>query len=327
MKKKIKIDYNLEEHEVDIGGVRKLTLNILRKSKIPMYINELVDAINNEFIGSDKESVVSVIKSLVIEGYDIKEISHGKRKLYALVRYASMDEKKLYRMHGDIQTPTIHTSDWHLGSNGFYKLGFNKLLKDIKKYDIQSVCIAGDLIQGRGVYSTELSELLMPKLGDQIGYAVELLNEIDIDVHLISGNHEEKVQGSVHIGLEPLKLVANACDNVHYYGHVANLTLNDEYHYMMMHGSGAVTQSTSQMIEKIWRGLRSKPNLLHCGHAHQSAFVRKDVGMWSIMSGSLQRSNTWLLQKGHTSKVGWWILKDIPDPETIELIDRTITLN
>ena len=322
-------DINFEEVNLDIGGISELVLTTLQKSKVPIDINYLSEMVSVKQIGADRDSVKEAIRTLTLEGYDIKKITHGKNELYSLVRYSSVtDESLLYRMHGEIETPFILTSDWHVGSKGFYKMAFNQMVKDISTYDVTAVCVAGDIIQGRGVYSTELSELQMPALGDQIGYTIELLNELgDVDVHVISGNHEEKVQGSVYIGLDPIKLISNACSNTHYYGHVANLTLNKDYHYMMMHGSGAVSKATTAMVQKIWEGLRSKPNILHCGHAHQSAFVRQDVGKWAIMSGTLQRTNSWLIQKGHNAKIGWWIVNDINDLDTITLTERTVKLN
>ena len=316
----------IESVEIDLGGIRELTLTILQKTKGPIELKALVSKITKKVIGANKEAVRSAMKSLIIEGYDIKEITHGKKKLYALVRYNDREEKDMYRIHGQIKTPLLVTSDWHLGSKGFYKIGFNKLKKDVEEYSIESMTIAGDIIQGRGVYSTELNELLMVSLGDQISYAVDLLNEIDTDIHIISGTHEEKIQGSVHIGLDPLKLVAAGCDHVQYYGHVANLDLNKKYKYTMMHGAGAVTLASTQMIEKIWRSMVNKPNILHMGHNHQIDYVRKGQNKVGLNSGTLQRTNAWLLQKGFNAKIGWLIIDSIDD-ETMVIIDRHPRLN
>jgi len=316
----------IEGIEIDLGGIRELTLTLLQKSKGPMEFKTLLSKIKRKIIGANTEAVKSAISSLIIEGYDIKEIRYGKTKLYALVRYPDREEKDMYRTHGQIKTPLLLTSDWHLGSKGFYKIGYNKLKKDVEEYSIESMAIAGDLIQGRGVYSTELNELLIVSLGDQISYAIDLLNEINTDIHLISGNHEEKVQGSVQVGLDPLKLVATGCDHVHYYGHVANLDLNKKYKYTMMHGAGAVTLASTQMIEKIWRSMVNKPNILHMGHNHQIDYVRKGQNKVGLNSGTLQRTNAWLLQKGFNAKIGWLIIESMDD-ETMVIIDRHPKLN
>lgn len=319
-------ELEIESVELDVGGIRELTLKLLQKSKVPIELKQLVSNIKSKVIGTNTEAVKSAIKSLVIEGYDIKEIIHGKKKLFALVRYPDREEKDMFRTHGQIKTPLLLTSDWHLGSKGFYKIAYNKLRRDIEEYSIESMTIAGDLVQGRGIYSTELNELLMVSLGDQISYAVDLLNEIDTNIHLISGNHEEKIQGSVSIGLDPLKLVAAGCDHVNYYGHVANLDLNKKYKYTMMHGAGAVTLASTQMIEKVWRSMVNKPNILHMGHNHQIDYVRKGQNKIGLNSGTLQRTNAWLLQKGFNAKIGWLIVEDMDD-ETLTLIDRHPKLN
>lgn len=316
----------LENVDVDLGGIQELVLAVLQKANQPVPIESLLESISRKILGATKDDVISAIAGLMVEGYDIKELINGKHKLYALVRYVSIDEKDMYRIHGEVNTPILLTSDWHIGSKGFYKMAYNKLLSDIEKYKIKDVCFAGDLLQGRGVFSTELSELSIPELGGQISLAVDLINDIPVPVHLITGNHEEKVTGSIHVGLDPLKLVSTACDNAHYYGHVANLTLNSEYHYMMLHGDGAISQATSMALDRLYRSLANKPNILHVGHFHQSCYVRLGHKKHGFMSGTLQRTNTWLIQKGYNAKIGWWILKSI-EGETLEVVERSPVLN
>lgn len=316
----------LENVDVDLGGIQELVLTTLQKASQPVPLETLTASVSAKIIGSNKDDILSAIVGLVIEGYDIKEITHGKQRMFALVRYISMDEKDMYRIHGEIHTPVLLTSDWHYGSKGFYKMAYNKMMADIKNFNVKDVCIAGDILQGRGVFSTELSELLIPELGEQISGAVSLLNDIEVPIHIISGNHEEKIQGSIYVGLDALKIVSTACDHSKYYGHVANLTLNGDYHYMMLHGDGAITQATSMALERLYRSLANKPNVLHMGHFHQAAYVRLGHKKHGLMSGTLQRTNTWLLQKGYNAKIGWWILKSI-DNESIELIERSPVLN
>lgn len=317
---------NLEEATIDIGSIQELVLSTLQKSKEPLFLEGLVLSVSQKVIGATKESVVQSINTLITEGYDIKELVRGRTKLITLVRHYEMTEDDMYRIHGQIKTPLLITSDWHVGSKGFYKIAYTKLRKDIEEYSIQDTVIAGDVLQGRGVYATELSELLIPDLTGQIDLAQDLLNELECTVHMVQGNHEEKIQGSVHVGLDALKLVAGGCSNVTYYGHVANLMLNERYRYTMMHGSGAVTAASTHMIEKVWRELVMKPNILQMGHNHQMDYVRKGHNRIGLNSGTLQRTNAWLIQKGNTAKIGWWILEDIDD-EAIKLIDRQPKLN
>jgi len=263
------------------------------------------------------------LKILQAKGYDIKEITSGQERLYVLIRTSSLKEEEMYRVHGSIETPIIITSDWHIGSKGFYKIAFDFLLKDVEQFGVNDVLLAGDLLQGRGVYRTEMADLLIPTVGEQIEVAVDLLSKLPARVHLVTGNHEEKIKGSIHIGLDVLKILSKQLDHVFYYGNVAQFDLNKEYRYMMMHGSGSPTEATSYRVEKIWRELLFKPNILHIGHTHQLNLVQKGINKWGIISGTLQRTSSWLLSKGFTAKVGWIILEDIPDPETWKFIFRT----
>jgi len=313
----------LKIHQIDedIGTLHEYVLSILQKSD-PISLNELIEKASKKFINPSEESIRSSIRTIIEKGYDVKELIVNGERVYSLVRSPELNEENMYRSMGDISTPIILTGDFHFGSKSFYKLAFDQLVEDSKKFNIKDIMIAGDLIQGRGVYPTELEELSLPSISDQISGVSDLLSKLDCNVHLISGNHEEKVQGSVDVGLEPLKIVARTCRNVSYYGHVANLKLNKDYTYMMFHGSGSVTTAVTHMIEKVWRELISKPNILHMGHTHQSAFVRKGNQRYLIMSGTLQRTNSFLIQKGWNAKIGWFIIKSIGS-EYIEIIERS----
>ncbi len=287
-----------------------LVLEVLQKSKLPLTLSDIAESLP---IPVTEDDIRIAISSLSERGYDIKEITRGDEELYVLVRFFDLSEDEVYRVHGNIETPLLLTSDWHFGSVNFQKKALLELKTDVIDYDIQSVMIAGDLIQGRNVFRTELQELAIPSITKQVTGVTSILRDFPCDIHLISGNHEEKVKGSVMIGYDPLKTVASSLDNCTYYGHVAMLRLDDDYKYMMVHGGGSLTQATTHMVEKIWRELKEKPNILHVGHLHQEALVVKDRGKTCIMSGTLQRTSAWLLSKGWNAKICWVIIYDITD--------------
>jgi hypothetical protein len=306
----------IEEIRPDPNAVLYSTLKILQKSKEPLLLEDLLKKVEEDILVVEKEDILDALEILTRKGYDIKEITKGRDQLFVLIRTPSLAEEEMYRIHGSIETPLIVTGDFHIGSKGFYKIAFDQMLKDIERFRINDVLLAGDLLQGRGVYKTEMADLSVPGIGDQLELASRHLEKIDARVHLVTGNHEEKIKGSIHIGLDVLKILSKSLDNTFYYSSVAQFTLNDEFRYMMMHGGGTPTEAASYRVEKIWRELYFKPNVLHTGHIHQKVLVEKGVGKFALSSGTLQRTSSWLLAKGVTAKVGWFILLDIPDPES-----------
>lgn len=312
----------IEKIEIDYSDITEFLLSTLQKSDRPISLSQMVLLCSKKFKLVNEESIRVSIEVLKSKGYDIKEIIKDGELYYSLVRNPITDEEQMYRSMGDIATPILLTSDLHFGSKSFCRQAFDQLVEDVDYYNVNDVMIAGDLIQSRGVYPSELDDLEIFDITEQITGVTNLLSKINANVHFIAGNHENKLQGSVEIGLDPLRLVASKSKSFHYYGHVANLTLNDRFSYMMIHGSGGVTTATTYMIEKIWKELLIKPNILHTGHTHQSAYVRKGDLRYLIQSGTLQRTNAFLIQKGWNAKISWFIVRSISS-SGIDIVERT----
>jgi len=293
----------------------KVLLKLLTRTKIPMRSDELLGKmVDLGFEDYNQSELADDISRLFKIGYDIKTMHEGLDKYYSLVRYSIPVGEEFYRKLGKIETPFLATGDFHLGSQTYCQSAFNELVKDIKKYKIKHVSIAGDLLQGRGVYTTEFQDLLMPNIGEQIEACVTILKQIpkSVKLHVVIGNHEEKIKGNVDVGLDPVKIICNMLPNARYYGHVANLQLDKDYAFLMMHGSGYMTRAISYRADVIWDNLVEKPNVFQMGHLHQ-------LGCWCkppqnnniIMSGTLQRESAWLMSKGITAQLGWIIVHDI----------------
>jgi len=97
----------------------------------------------------------------------------------------------------------VFTSDLHIGSMKFYEdefLEFIKILNgqvdDFKLkriiQKIRYIIIAGDLVEGVGVFPNQREELLIEDLYDQYKHAYNLLRKIrnDIKIIIIPGNHD-----------------------------------------------------------------------------------------------------------------------------------------
>ena len=120
----------------------------------------------------------------------------------------------------------------------------------------------------------------------------------------ISGN-------SVEVGLDmPQALVGKlkSALEYRYYGHVAKLQVDNIYDLVMLHGSGGMGYSIGYMMQKIDRNLIEHPNFLVAGHLHQLYSLPRPGHRNYIMGGTMQRENSYLINKGIVAQVGYLII-------------------
>ncbi|MBU0706739.1 metallophosphoesterase, partial [Patescibacteria group bacterium] len=257
-----------------------------------------------------------LVKRLRGHSYDVKAIPAGGKLLYAMVRTADITSETYYKPLGNIQSTCIQSSDWHVGSKTFSKKAFELMLEDIEDNSISDLMIDGDLIQSLGVHRLELADVSIWDATEQVLELVDLLTMIpkDVNIHFVLGNHEEKLKNQIQVGYDALndavsKMNERGFHNCNYYGSVANLTMDDDYTYLMMHTAGGVTYATSYRVERTWHNLIQRPNMYHTGHSHQLMHLSKAPHHELVISGTLQRENAWLMNKGLTSQVGWLLMR------------------
>lgn len=285
-------------------------LEFLQVSPLPVSPHQISSHMSRYGFSLSQEAILEFLDYLRSRGYDVKEIKESGREYYVLVRTFDVSRSE-FKPHGELKLPVIMTGDWHYGSLGFQFESFKEMVEDIEQFGVKSFTICGDIIQGRKVFPTELQELSIPSISGQLEGIVNVLRWIprDVEIHCVLGNHEEKIRGDVEVGFDPLILLSNTLQNVVYHGHVATLAFGD-YKFMMMHGSGFATTASSHVVEKIWRGLAEKPDIFQIGHTHQLLQVSKDDSKTLFVSGTLQRTNAWLMSKGLRAQLGWIILLD-----------------
>jgi DNA polymerase II small subunit len=94
-------------------------------------------------------------------------------------------------------------SDLHIGSKQFQRKSFNKFLRWLKGQEgnyrhrsiasrVKYVVIAGDVVDGVGIYPGQLEELAIKDIYEQYASAAELIQQIPeyIEVIIIPGNHD-----------------------------------------------------------------------------------------------------------------------------------------
>ncbi|MDD1673861.1 MAG: DNA-directed DNA polymerase II small subunit [Methanomicrobiales archaeon] len=94
--------------------------------------------------------------------------------------------------HSDHPGKAIFISDTHVGSNTFMNKEWNKFVSWVEGSDAQYLLIAGDLVDGIGVYPNQDSELVIRDIYEQYATLGEMLSTLPhhIIIVLSPGNHD-----------------------------------------------------------------------------------------------------------------------------------------
>lgn len=290
----------------------EIILSFLTKFKKPIVAESLCESIEKKT--GDSLSTVelsALVKRLRKSGYDIKKIPSGGKIRYGLVRTADISSGMYYKSLGEIGSNLVLSGDWHVGSPHFSIEAFEQLVEDIIENSVSDLMLCGDLIQSLGVHRLEVPDVDLWTGEQQVEALTDHMCSIpkDVKIHMVVGNHESKLKNKVQVGYDALshlvsKMNERGFHNVYYYGAVANLTMNDEYTYLMQHGS-SMSYAVSYGSQKIFEKLIQRPHIQHTGHIHQFLHLPRPPHHHIFVSPSLQRENAWLMNKGITSMVGW----------------------
>jgi predicted phosphodiesterase len=276
-------------------------LKRMQKSKFGLPLSEIEDLVNGE-------RVSDVLDEIRDNGYELIEIG-GIEPRWNLVKFYERKFKHFKPM-GEVETPLALAADAHMGSEGYSKNAWRQFTDDCIDNDVNAVLFAGDLLQGLGVHRLEAGDLRIFKIDQQEDLAVEQLKMLEgIPIHLVHGNHEEKIMSKHQIGHDSCKAIARRVPNCTYYGWGCNLTLNGEHQLFMEHTSGSLTYAQSYRVQRIFDNLMEKPDVFVTGHLHQLGVFYRPGGHSLIQAGTFQRQNSFLAQKGHAPSIGWIVLK------------------
>jgi DNA polymerase II small subunit len=231
-------------------------------------------------------------------------------------------------------------SDIHVGSLLFMEREFQKFLnwlntesgnqRDVAE-GIKYIAIAGDLVDGIGIYPAQESELSIPDIYKQYNYISKMLEQIPsyIEIIIAAGNHDAvrrcEPQPSLIDMMEPVAELSN----VHLVGNPASFTTHG-YETLMYHGTSmdALISSISTLSygapetaqieylkkrhlspiygnreqtapeEKDLMAIDSVPDIFHCGHVHKNGYADYR-GVKIINSGTWQAQTDFQQQQGH----------------------------
>jgi DNA polymerase II small subunit len=132
------------------------------------------------------------------------------------------------------------TSDLHIGSKYFMEAEFLRFIQWLSSDDdigskVKFLCIAGDIIDGVGIFPNQDKELKDIDASKQLMYAMKLLNQIpkNIEIFIIPGNHDLGRRALPQSSLSAF--IDSSTDNFHMIGNPSLIRL-DSVKLLMFHG-------------------------------------------------------------------------------------------
>jgi len=256
-------------------------------------------------------------------------------------------------------------SDLHVGSKMFLREVFERFLLwlegrvgDARQRDLASrtkyVVVAGDLVDGIGIYPQQEEELYLHDIFRQYEEVASLVERIPdyIKIVLSPGNHDA-VRPSEPQPAIPREVAGRLYDlNTVMVGNPAWVSLHG-VKFLIYHGRsfddlvsilpGNSRKDVSSMMMRLLRArhlapmyggkvavvpeerdflvIDEVPDVLHCGHLHVSGYKRYR-GVWAINSGTFQGMTSYMRERGITPTPGMVTVMDLQKnkPSVIRLV-------
>jgi DNA polymerase II small subunit len=229
----------------------------VRRNDIEIVIDDMTGTLNfslKEMELKKKASLLVLDQMIMLEG-SFNRNNKGRFDVRDLV-YPDIPDHIANKSNSEIYAVLI--SDLHIGSRYFMEEAYMRFIEWLDSDDeiaskVKFICIAGDIIDGIGIFPNQDKELVDMSTEGQLLRAVKLLDKIPQKIHVfvIPGNHDpgrrSLPQGSMDI--EALQLL----NNFSLLGNPSLIELND-VKVLMFHG-----QSLDDIIASIPNLSYSKP--------------------------------------------------------------------
>jgi len=252
------------------------------------------------------------------------------------------------RHKAPIPVYAVFTSDMHVGSTKFHKESFNRFtlwlngkygngkMREIAAH-VKYVLIAGDIVDGIGVYPNQIKELAVKEVHEQYRLAAKFIEQIPdyIEVVIIPGNHDaprkalpqpaisneflEPLQESrkVHSLGNPCFLSLHNVEALLYHGRSLDDVISAVPGMNHQHPEKAMTLLLqSRHLAPVYGGktplspenrdflvIERVPDILHFGHIHVLEY-NNYRGVLVVNSGGWQQQTEYMHRLGFVPTVG-----------------------
>lgn len=317
-----------------------------RKNDIELVIDDTTGSIP---LVCKTRDLIDEASSLVLDQMLMLEISLSKRNSndFVIKDIIFPDIPEHVAAKSGTQSYVALISDLHVGSKYFMENEFNNFISWLSSDDeivskIQFVCIAGDIVDGIGIYPNQDKELIDININKQISYAAALLQKIPKRMHvfLIPGNHDPGRRALPQTALTDLRDF-QPLENFSIIGNPSIVELN-KVKLLMFHGQSlddviatVPGLSYSKPVEAMKILLKSRhlspiygnrtpiapesedmlviddvPDIFHAGHVHITE-VGRYKGTLIVNSGAWQKQTKFQQTMGINPTPGICILVNL----------------
>ena len=326
---------------VFVAGLIMLKRN--RKNDVELVIDDTSGSIP---VVCRTRELVNEASTLVLDQMLMLEISPSKRNSndFVIKDIIFPDIPEHVSSKSGTESYVALISDLHVGSKYFMEKEFNDFLGWLSSDDdfvrkIKFICIAGDIVDGIGIYPNQDRELIDININSQMSYAAALLQKIPKRIHvfLIPGNHDPGRRALPQSALTNLRDFQQL-ENFSIIGNPSLVELN-KVKLLLFHGQSlddviatVPGLSYSKPVEAMKILLRSRhlspiygnrtpiapesedmlviddvPDVFHAGHVHTTQ-VGRYKGTLIVNSGAWQKQTKFQQTMGITPTPGICIL-------------------
>ena len=317
-----------------------------RKNDVELVIDDTTGSIP---VVCKTRELINEASTLVLDQMLMLEISPSKRNSndFVIKDIIFPDIPEHVSSKSGRESYVAFISDLHVGSKYFMEKEFNDFLAWLSSDDdfvrkIKFICIAGDIVDGIGIYPNQDRELIDINVNSQMSYAAALLEKIPKRMHvfLIPGNHDPGRRALPQSALTNLRDFQQL-ENFSIIGNPSLVELN-KVKLLMFHGQSlddviatVPGLSYSKPVEAMKILLRSRhlspiygdrtpiapesedmlviddvPDVFHAGHVHTTQ-VGRYKGTLIVNSGAWQKQTKFQQTMGITPTPGICILVNL----------------
>ncbi len=210
-----------------------------QKSMVEITIDDMSGALLAVATTDDVRNQVSMLALDQMVMLEIESQKRGRQN-YLIRNVISPEIPEHIPNKSRSESYVLLTSDLHVGSKYFMEAEFLRFVEWLSLDDdigskIKFLCIAGDIIDGVGIYPNQDKELKEIDANKQLMYAMRLLDQIPkhIEIFIIPGNHDLGRRALPQSSLSPF--VDRSTDNFHMIGNPSLIKL-DGVKLLMFHG-------------------------------------------------------------------------------------------
>lgn len=317
-----------------------------RKNDVELVIDDTTGSIP---VVCKTRDLINEASSLVLDQMLMLEISLSKRNSndFVIKDIIFPDIPEHVAAKSGTESYVALISDLHVGSKYFMENEFNDFISWLSSDEeivskIKFVCIAGDIVDGIGIYPNQDKELIDININKQISYAAALLQKIPKRMHvfLIPGNHDPGRRALPQTALTDLRDF-QPLENFSIIGNPSIVELN-KVKLLMFHGQSlddviatVPGLSYSKPVEAMKILLKSRhlspiygnrtpiapesedmlviddvPDIFHAGHVHITE-VGRYKGTLIVNSGAWQKQTKFQQTMGINPTPGICILVNL----------------